>query len=56
MDLTGILELYSYNIKPHRLGLRLGNYVESNVKPPKLCKWEEYCITVILNYRMEIST
>ena len=35
MDLTGILELASYSIKPHRLDMRLGNYLESNVEPPQ---------------------
>ena len=40
MDLTGILELSSYGIKPHWLAIWLGNCVGSNVEPPKFCKWD----------------
>ena len=50
--ITGIFELASYGIKSHIWALRLGNYVESNAKPPKLWKWDEYGMELILNERI----
>ena len=56
MHLTGSLEITSYSQNSHRMALELGNYIESNMEPSKLCQWDESDMHLILHGIFDIST
>ena len=51
MHLIVILEIASYSKKPHRMAPELGNYIESNHEPSKICEWNESDITWNIGHR-----
>ena len=56
MHLTQSSEITSYSQKPHRMAMKLGNYIESNMKPSKLYQWAESDMNLILHGIFDINT